>query len=386
MRSTTTGAAQPTMTTAPAAPPPSDPHHPGDDGPASRRRTFRHIYPLRVLGMGLGGLLVASVLHQHGTLEGYWVLAVLSFLVWPHLAYLHARHSTNPFRAEIYNLLIDSAMVGLWVPLMHFNLLPSVVLATVTTYDKFSTGIKRLWLYSLPGMLGTGVLVTLLVRPEPQLESSLTVIVCTLPLFILHSMAVSVASYRLIRTVARQNRQLEAMRRTDAQTGLAARSHWQEQANDSLERYHASGEPACLLMIDIDHFKPINDLHGHTVGDEVIRAVGQVIRDCVRAHDHAGRYGGDEFAVVCGNARAPEAQAIAERIRDRIAALRLRELPELRLTSSIGLAETMRSQLSLRDWINDADAALYRAKHQGRNRVAGPAVAPPPAPPTPQPA
>lgn len=374
------------MTPAPALPPPHGPRHHGDNGPASRRRTFRNIYPLRVLGMGLGGLLVASVLHQHGTLQDYWALAVFSFLVWPHLAYLHARRSANPFRAEIYNLLIDSAMVGLWVPLMHFNLLPSVVLAAVTTYDKFSTGIKRLWLHSLPGMFGTGVAVTLLVRPGLQLESSLTVIVCTLPLIIVHSLAVSVASYRLIRTVARQNRQLEEMRRTDAQTGLAARSHWQEQASDSLERYHASGEPACLLMIDIDHFKPINDLHGHTVGDEVIRAVGQVIRDCVRAHDHAGRYGGDEFAVVCAHARAPEAHAIAERIRDGIAGLRLRELPGLRLTSSIGLAETQRSQLSLRDWINDADAALYRAKDQGRNQVAGPAAAPPPPPARPQPA
>lgn len=358
------------MPTAPATPPQHGPRHHGDNGPASRRRTFRHIYPLRVLGMGLGGLLVASVLHQHQVLRDYWALALLSFLVWPHLAYLHARRSADPFRAEIYNLLIDSALVGLWVPLMHFNLLPSVVLATVTTYDKFSTGIKRLWLHSLPGMIGTGVLVTLLARPGVQLESSLTVIVCTLPLIIVHSMAVSVASYRLIRTVARQNRQLEAMRRTDTQTGLAARSHWQEQASDSLERFHARHEPACLLMIDIDHFKPINDLHGHTVGDEVIRAVGQVIRDCVRTHDHAGRYGGDEFAVVLSETRAEDGHAIAERIRDRIAAVRLRELPGLRLTSSIGLAETVRSQLNLRDWINDADTALYRAKHAGRNQVA----------------
>ena len=371
------------MTSTPATPSPHGPRHPGDNGPASRRRTFRHIYPLRVLGMGLGGLLVASVLHQHQTLRDYWMLAVFSFLAWPHLAYLLARHSRDPYRAEVRNLLIDSAIVGLWVPLMHFNLLPSVVLVAVTTYDKFSTGIKRLWLYSLPGMLGTGALATLLLRPEPRLESSLLVVIFTLPVIIVHTMAVSVASYRLIRTVARQNRELEAMRRTDAQTGLAARSHWQEQASDSLERYHARHEPACLLMIDIDHFKPINDLHGHTVGDEVIRAVGQVIRDCVRAHDHAGRYGGDEFAVVCGNARAPEAQVIAERICDRIAALRLRELPELHLTSSIGLAETMRSQLSLRDWINDADAALYRAKHAGRNQVAGSSAPMPPGIPTP---
>ncbi len=355
------------MSAAPAAQHPPPLH--GDSSPASRRRVFRHIYPLRILGMGLGGLLIGSVLHQHDTLTQYGWLAVVSFFLWPHIAYLLARYSADPFRAEIRNLLIDSALVGLWVPLMQFNLLPSVVLAAVTTYDKFSSGIKRLWLYSLPGMLGAGLVATLLVRPEPRLESGLWVVVFTLPIIIVHTMAVSIASYRLIRTVARQNRQLDELRRTDAQTGLAARSHWQEVASASLEHFHTHAEPACLLMIDIDHFKPINDLHGHTVGDEAIRAVGRVIRDCVRAQDHAGRYGGDEFVVVCSNARTATAQAMAERIREQIATVRLRELPGLRLTSSIGLAETQPHQRQLRDWINDADAALYRAKHLGRNQV-----------------
>lgn len=355
------------MSAAPAAQHPPPLH--GDSSPASRRRVFRHIYPLRILGMGLGGLLIGSVLHQHDMLTQYGWLAVVSFFLWPHIAYLLARYSADPFRAEIRNLLIDSALVGLWVPLMQFNLLPSVVLAAVTTYDKFSSGIKRLWLYSLPGMLGAGLVATLLVRPEPRLESGLWVVVFTLPIIIVHTMAVSIASYRLIRTVARQNRQLDELRRTDAQTGLAARSHWQEQASASLARFHTHAEPACLLMIDIDHFKPINDLHGHTVGDEAIRAVGRVIRDCVRAQDHAGRYGGDEFVVVCSNARTATAQAMAERIREQIATVRLRELPGLRLTSSIGLAETQPHQRQLRDWINDADAALYRAKHLGRNQV-----------------
>jgi diguanylate cyclase len=355
------------MSAAPAAQHPPPLH--GDSSPASRRRVFRRIYPLRILGMGLGGLLIGSVLHQHDTLTQYGWLAVVSFFLWPHIAYLLARYSADPFRAEIRNLLIDSALVGLWVPLMQFNLLPSVVLAAVTTYDKFSSGIKRLWLYSLPGMLGAGLVTTLLVRPEPRLESGLWVVVFTLPIIVVHTMAVSIASYRLIRTVARQNRQLDELRRTDAQTGLAARSHWQEQASASLEHFHTHAEPACLLMIDIDHFKPINDLHGHTVGDEAIRAVGRVIRDCVRAQDHAGRYGGDEFVVVCSNARTATAQAMAERIREQIATVRLRELPGLRLTSSIGLAETQPHQRQLRDWINDADAALYRAKHLGRNQV-----------------
>ena len=358
------------MTTAPATDPqPACSRH-GGVGPASRRRIYRHIYPLRMLGMGLGALLVGSVLYDNQSPAWMWWLLAVTALGWPQLACLHARHSADPYRAEIRNLLIDSALIGMWVPLLQFNLLPSVMLTLVTTYDKLSTGIRRLWLHSLPGMLGMGALVTLLLRPEPRLESSLLVVLCTLPLIIVHALAISMASYRLIRTVARQNRQLEELRRTDTQTGLVARSHWQEQANASLERFHASGNPACLLMIDIDHFKAINDLHGHTAGDEVISVVARVVRECVRAHDQAGRYGGDEFSVVLSDTRAADAKAIAERICSRIAALRLRELPNLRLTASIGLAETTPSQAGLRDWMNDADLALYRAKHAGRNQVA----------------
>lgn len=336
----------------------------------SREKTFRSVYPLRILGMGLGLWVTSSVLYQTGELARFGWLSVLTMVLWPHLAYLHARTSRDPYRAEIRNLLIDSAIVGLWIPLMHFNLLPCVVLAMVTTHDKFSTGIKRLWLYSLPGMVGMALLGTWLLRPEPIWESSLSVIIATLPVIALHSLAVGFASYQLIRTVARQNLELKALRQRDAQTGLFARAHWQEQAQAVLEGARASDRPAWLLMIDIDHFKPINDVHGHTVGDEAIRVVGEAIRESVRDGDCAGRYGGDEFAVVCADTDEAHAQTIAQRIRERISALRLAEVPELRLTSSIGMAQATRHHLTLRDWLNEADEALYRAKSDGRNQVA----------------
>ena len=105
------------------------------------------------------------------------------------------------------------------------------------------------------------------------------------------------------------------------------------------------------------------------MGDEVIAAVGRTIRSCVRGPDCAGRYGGDEFAVVCGNTLPGEALAIAQRIRHSIEALRLPALEQLRLTTSIGLAPAKGSHRTLRDWLNDTDAALYRAKDGGRNQV-----------------
>lgn len=327
------------------------------------------IYPLRVLGMGMGGLLVASVLYERQAPALHWTLWAFSILLWPHVAYLLARYSTDPFRAEKRNLLMDSAIAAMMVPLMQFNLLPSVVLVALTLADNFSTGIRRLWLHALPVASGAGLVATLLLQPVPVLESSLRVVLFTLPVLILHTLAVSVASYRLIRTVSQQNRQLEMLRRMDAHSGLYARGHWQEQADTLLQRHHASGEPACMLMIDIDHFKRINDTHGHTAGDEVIGAVAQAIRHCVRAQDCAGRYGGDEFAVVCGNTLPQEAMAIAQRIRQGIEVLRLPALEQLRLTTSIGLAPAKQRHRVLRDWMNDADMALYRAKEAGRNQV-----------------
>ena len=327
------------------------------------------VYPLRILGMGLGGLAVGSVLYERQAPALHWAIWIATTWIWPHAALLLARCSENPFRAEVRNLLIDSALVGMLVPLMHFNLLPSGVLVAVVISDKLSPGIRRLWLHSLPGMLATGVLTTLLLRPTPVLESSLWVVVFTLPLMVVHTFAVSFATFRLIRTVSTQNRQLEALRRMDAPTGLYARGHWQEQADALLRRHHTDGEPACMLMIDIDYFKRINDTHGHTVGDEVISAVGQAIRSCVRTHDCAGRYGGDEFAVVCSNTLPEEALAIAQRIRESIEALRLPGQPQLQLTTSIGLSPVKRRHVTLRDWMNETDAALYRAKDGGRNQV-----------------
>lgn len=349
-----------------AAPSPVYAHSASD---TARQRLPRSVYPLRVLGMGLGSLLVGSVLYERQAPALHWALWVASLWLWPHVAYLVARRSADPFRAEVRNLLLDSAIAGLLVPLMQFNLLPSVLLVAASISDKLGTGTRRLWLHSLPGMLAMGALGTLLLRPVPVLESSPQVAFFALPFIVLHTFAVSMASYRLIRTVSRQNRQLEELRRMDAPTGLHARGHWQEQADALLRRHHASAEAACMLMIDIDHFKRINDTYGHTVGDEVIAAAGQAIRSCVRAHDCAGRYGGDEFAVVCSHTQPEEALAIAQRIRESIESLRLPGYAQLRLTSSIGLCPVKQRHQTLRDWINDTDAALYSAKAGGRNQV-----------------
>ena len=296
---------------------------------------------------------------------------VLPAFVWPHVAYLITRHSQDPYRAEARNLLVDSAMAASFVPLIHFNLLPSVLLLTLTMVDKITTGIRGLWARSVPAMLGGGLVGTLLAGLHWAPDTSMRVIVACLPVMALHTISVSVVSYQLIRKTAHQNQLLVELRRVDALTGLFVRGHWQEQAEAALRRHHNTNQPACMLMMAIDHFKQINDQHGHTVGDEVIRALAHVARGNVRAVDCAGRYGGDEFAIVLPGMQARDALALAHRIREQTEGVRLRSLPGVRITSSIGVAPADHRHSNLRAWIDAADTALYAAKNGGRNRVAG---------------
>ena len=158
----------------------------------------------------------------------------------------------------------------------------------------------------------------------------------------------------------------------DPLTGLSNRRHFRHVLGREIDAVARSGEPALLLMLDIDHFKKINDTHGHPAGDQVLQAIAQCLANCVRPMDTVARYGGEEFAVILPSCEVAFGHIVADRIRENIESLRipLVSRTELQVTVSIGGAfapEWIRSTTAL--WTDRADLQLYRAKSEGRNRV-----------------
>ncbi|GAA3104016.1 hypothetical protein GCM10020001_021720 [Nonomuraea salmonea] len=173
--------------------------------------------------------------------------------------------------------------------------------------------------------------------------------------------------------------QLQAAARTDAKTGLLNAAAWQREADTEIVRARRTGESLALLIIDIDHFKRVNDAHGHLVGDEVLVGVASMLRSQLRDYDVVGRFGGEEFVVLLPGADINEARRVAERLRVHISHMAVPvEDTLVKVTVSTGVALMSVHGDDLIDLLTAADLALYRAKELGRDRVCIPAVPPPP--------
>ncbi|WP_244480551.1 sensor domain-containing diguanylate cyclase [Methylobacterium sp. Leaf399] len=163
---------------------------------------------------------------------------------------------------------------------------------------------------------------------------------------------------------------MQVLADTDALTGLLNRRAFLPLANDAMSYFKRYRRAICVLMVDIDHFKRVNDLYGHAAGDEVIRQVGRIIGDAIRTTDKVARFGGEEFVVLLRETDLRGATILADRIRQTVADTVFE--PEgqcLRATISIGMAEAEQTDEDIDRTIERADRALYEAKSSGRNCV-----------------
>ncbi|MER7363184.1 GGDEF domain-containing protein [Nonomuraea wenchangensis] len=173
--------------------------------------------------------------------------------------------------------------------------------------------------------------------------------------------------------------QLQAAARTDAKTGLLNAAAWHREADMEIVRARRTGASLALLIIDIDHFKRVNDAHGHLAGDQVLIGVASTLRGQLREYDVVGRFGGEEFVVLLPGADAHEARRVAERLRTRIRHLAVPADDTLiRVTVSTGVALMYVHGDDLIELLAAADLALYRAKELGRDRVCVSVIQPQP--------
>jgi len=180
------------------------------------------------------------------------------------------------------------------------------------------------------------------------------------------------------RHLRHQNSELKQALRTDLLTGLYNYRHLLEVLEREIERTHRTRTPTALIMIDLDHFKQVNDNWGHETGNEALKLVSRVILSAVRKVDVPCRYGGEEFAIVLPATHLVDAVKVAERIRTDIESYPLQtDSEEITLTASLGV-ELYRAgmQISAEELIRLADGYLYQAKRDGRNRTAHPELPP----------
>jgi diguanylate cyclase (GGDEF)-like protein len=201
-----------------------------------------------------------------------------------------------------------------------------------------------------------GVLITVVVAVNPVLAVFAVPTVLLARRFIMHA-------------------QLLAQSRIDTKTGLLNASTWEREAAVEIARAVRTGSPLALALVDIDHFKVVNDTYGHLAGDKALRAVTDALRSQLRSYDLAGRFGGEEFVVLLPQTREMDAINVAERLRAHIAALSIpvrddaESGPCIKLTISVGVAALEGASRELTDMLAAADAALYYAKETGRNKT-----------------
>ncbi len=355
----------------------------------------------RMRAVSFALLFAAIAMHIWGKGYGHaaWALLALQFLVYPQLQYWRACRAADPVAAELHNLTIDSALIGGWIAALGFPLWIAFSASIGTLFNNAGNKGRR-GILTASLALGGGALAWIALagfKLSPDTDWPVTLFcIAGLTAYLLAMANISFTRNRKLRQTREQQRQgkrvlqlanedlknhlheidllqeqLREQANHDPLTGLYNRRYLDNTLERELARCKREGLPLALIMIDIDHFKRVNDTYGHQAGDEVLKALGAMLVTLARAEDVACRYGGEEFLLLLPKMPLPAARERAEKLRTSFAAVTV-PFGEFRLKTSlsIGIAVYPGHGKSADALVQCADRAMYRAKHEGRNRVA----------------
>lgn len=323
----------------------------------------------------------------------YWVAMAAQFLVYPHLVFLWARRAADPLAAEIWNMRLDALCFGVWGALLGFPLWICFPLLLCGCMNIAAFAAGRGVAQALAASAAGALLVEALGGARPFLpDTSLLVSALSMAALSIYLMLFALGAHhrtQKLHETRQQLRQSEAALQAQLQeirslqerlteqatrdplTGLYNRRYLDDSLQRELDRCARESAPLSLLLVDLDHFKQINDRHGHSAGDEALRRISALLLQHMRSSDICCRYGGEEFLLVLPRVGPEAAAERAERLRQRVAGLHESgdEGLGFALTLSVGLACSLDGLTPPATLIDQADRALYRAKADGRNRV-----------------
>ncbi len=312
---------------------------------------------------------IASVLVAQPITGGWWLLLVGWAFVWPHLAWQLASKADDPLHSEFTNLKADAILAGMWIGIMGVNLLPSTALLMIICINLMGAGGMRIFIAGAVLMIVSCLVTLQLTDISVAFSSTQLSVLLTLPVLVIYPLLFAWVSYQTVIKLAEHKRRLQVMSTRDGMTGVYNRRHWELLLRNEFDNCRRYQRDATLLIIDIDHFKSINDTWGHDVGDQAIVALTRQLQMTLRGSDVIGRFGGDEFAVIMCGTPATSAIAAMSRVHERLGQLRLSCAPQVALRISVGVAPLTAETEHYREWLKSADMALYKAKNSGRNRT-----------------
>ena len=348
-------------------------------------------YRMRTAAFAMAFAVIGIHLAVKGAAPLVWGLLALQFLIYPHLVFWRAQRSPDSQRAELNNLVLDSFLLGLWVAALQFPLWISFSLFISSSLNNaIGRGGKGIVLALLAFASGTLIYIALLGWHVAADTGWLSTLLCMvgLSVYLLASGNITYFRSQKLREAREQLRlgkqalkqqlqeihalqnQLREQANLDPLTGLYNRRYLDITLARELARCEREGQSMSLMLIDIDHFKQVNDTFGHQAGDEVLKKLAVMLSDQARNADVVCRYGGEEFLLLLPNMSADKALARAEHWRTAFAGTTvLFHEFQLQVTLSIGIATYPEHGASQEVLVRCADHALYQAKTQGRNRV-----------------
>lgn len=291
-----------------------------------------------------------------------WLAVAAPALLWPLLAQWLSQRSAHSDSSDVILAFVDGLVIGLWIALTHFNLLASCVMLLILLHCTYALQSARHAVLGLAGAIAGMAVCGVLTSFAIQLNAQTAAVIGSLAGLAVYLAAQGMATGHLLQTLAHKEQMLTVLRRVDAMTGFFGRAYWSDLAARLFNYARQKDLPAFMLIVDVDNFRDINSRKGETAGDEVIIAVANTLRTCVRPGDATCRFGGDSFGVLLSGVNLDVANKIADRIHTQVLNRRLRDWPDVQISVSIGVASLAKYHQSVDEWIKQAESSLEQAK------------------------